>query len=30
METVDKDFTEMPFIPLDDVWERELGDLLDE
>lgn len=30
METVDKDFTEMPFIPLDDVWKRELGDLLDE
>jgi predicted ATP-grasp superfamily ATP-dependent carboligase len=24
------DFTEMTFMPLDDVWERELGDLLDE
>lgn len=24
------DFTEMAFMPLDDVWERELGDLLDE
>lgn len=23
-----KDFTETPFMPLDDVWERELGDLL--
>jgi predicted ATP-grasp superfamily ATP-dependent carboligase len=30
MEKVDKDFVETPFIPLDDVWERELGDLLDE
>jgi predicted ATP-grasp superfamily ATP-dependent carboligase len=24
-----EDFTEMPFMLLDDVWERELGDLLD-
>lgn len=24
------DFVEMPFIPLDDVWERELGDLFDD
>ncbi|MBE7552997.1 MAG: PAC2 family protein [Anaerolineales bacterium] len=24
------DFTEMPFIPLDDVWERELGDLFED
>lgn len=24
------DFTEMPFIPLDDVWERELGDLFND
>lgn len=24
-----EDFVEMPFMPLDDVWERELGDLLD-
>lgn len=23
-----KEFTETPFMPLDDVWERELGDLL--
>jgi proteasome assembly chaperone (PAC2) family protein len=23
-----RDFTETPFMPLDDVWERELGDLL--
>jgi proteasome assembly chaperone (PAC2) family protein len=30
MEKLDEDFTERPFIPLDDVWERELGDLLDE
>jgi proteasome assembly chaperone (PAC2) family protein len=25
-----KDFTEMPFMPLDDVWERELGDLFND
>jgi proteasome assembly chaperone (PAC2) family protein len=27
---VAKDFTERPFMPLDDVWARELGDLLDD
>ena len=27
---VGKDFIERPFIPLDDVWARELGDLLDD
>lgn len=25
-----KEFTETPFIPLDEVWERELGDLLND
>jgi proteasome assembly chaperone (PAC2) family protein len=25
-----RDFTETPFIPLDDVWERELGDLFND
>ena len=25
-----EEFTEQPFTPLDDVWERELGDLLDD
>jgi proteasome assembly chaperone (PAC2) family protein len=25
-----EDFTEMSFMPLDDVWERELGDLFDD
>jgi proteasome assembly chaperone (PAC2) family protein len=25
-----KDFTELSFMPLDDVWERELGDLFEE
>ena len=30
MQEVAKDFTEMPFMPLDDVWERELGDLFDD
>jgi hypothetical protein len=28
-ETLAQDFTEMPFMPLDEVWERELGDLFD-
>jgi proteasome assembly chaperone (PAC2) family protein len=28
LEALTKDFTEMPYTPLDDVWERELGDLL--
>jgi proteasome assembly chaperone (PAC2) family protein len=27
IEKLTKDFTEMPFMPLGDVWERELGDL---
>jgi proteasome assembly chaperone (PAC2) family protein len=27
MEELARDFTEMPFMPLDEVWERELGDL---
>ncbi|UCC86534.1 MAG: PAC2 family protein [Anaerolineales bacterium] len=27
MQTLASDFTELPFMPLDDVWERELGDL---
>jgi predicted ATP-grasp superfamily ATP-dependent carboligase len=28
MARLSASFEEMPFIPLDDVWERELGDLL--
>jgi len=28
MRRMAADFAEMPFMPLDDVWERELGDLL--
>jgi predicted ATP-grasp superfamily ATP-dependent carboligase len=27
LEELSSDFTEMPFMPLDEVWERELGDL---
>ena len=27
MASLASDFTEMPFMPLDEVWERELGDL---
>lgn len=27
---VSQDFTEKPFMPLDEVWERELGDLLND
>ncbi len=27
IERLGRDFTEMPFMPLDEVWERELGDL---
>jgi len=27
MEELDRAFTERSFMPLDDVWERELGDL---
>ena len=30
MEKVTQDFTEQSFIPLDDVWERELGDLFED
>ncbi len=30
MIQVDENFTERSFMPLDDVWERELGDLLDD
>ncbi|MEO0248779.1 MAG: PAC2 family protein [candidate division WOR-3 bacterium] len=27
LDRLTRDFTEMPFMPLDEVWERELGDL---
>jgi hypothetical protein len=27
MEELDRAFTERSFVPLGDVWERELGDL---
>lgn len=30
IDNMASDFTEMTFMPLDDVWERELGDLLDD
>ena len=30
LQKLDEEFTENPFMPLDDVWERELGDLLDD
>jgi len=30
MKQVDAEFTEMSFMPLDDVWTRELGDLFDD
>ncbi|HXF64858.1 MAG TPA: PAC2 family protein [Caldilineaceae bacterium] len=30
LEKLASNFTERPFMPLDDVWERELGDLFDE
>lgn len=30
LEALAQDFTERPFMPLDEVWERELGDLLDD
>jgi uncharacterized protein YoxC len=30
MAKVAEQFTENPFLPLDDVWERELGDLFGE
>jgi proteasome assembly chaperone (PAC2) family protein len=28
LEKIARDFEEMPFLPLDDMWERELGDIL--
>jgi hypothetical protein len=28
LEKVGRDFEETPFMPLDDMWERELGDIL--
>ena len=30
LEKLAENFTEHPFMPLDDVWERELGDLFDD
>ena len=30
MEKLTEDFKEISFMPLDDVWERELGDLFDD
>ena len=30
LEKLTANFTERPFMPLDDVWERELGDLFDD
>ena len=30
LQKLDEEFKENPFMPLDDVWERELGDLLDD
>lgn len=30
LQKLEEEFTENPFMPLDDVWERELGDLLDD
>ena len=30
LQKLDEEFTENSFMPLDDVWERELGDLLDD
>jgi predicted ATP-grasp superfamily ATP-dependent carboligase len=30
LDKVAEEFTEMPFMPLDDVWERELGDLFED
>ncbi|MEW5960652.1 MAG: PAC2 family protein [Chloroflexota bacterium] len=30
LKQITEEFTEMPFIPLDEVWERELGDLLED
>ena len=30
MEAISERFSEQSFMPLDDVWERELGDLFDD
>jgi hypothetical protein len=30
LEKLAEEFTETPFMPLDDVWERELGDLFED
>lgn len=30
LDKLTQDFTEMPFVPLGDVWERELGDLFED
>jgi proteasome assembly chaperone (PAC2) family protein len=30
IDSLTSDFVELPFSPLDDVWERELGDILDD
>ena len=30
MDKVGEEFIEMTFMPLDDVWERELGNLFDD
>jgi hypothetical protein len=30
LQEIANDFVEQPFMPLDDVWERELGDLIDD
>jgi len=30
MEMLARDFVEMPFMPLGEVWERELGDLFED
>jgi hypothetical protein len=30
LEQLTKDFTEMPFMPLDDVWKEELDDIFKE
>jgi proteasome assembly chaperone (PAC2) family protein len=30
IDNLTSDFVELPFSPLDDVWERELGDILDD
>ncbi len=30
LDKIGRDFEEMPFMPLDDMWERELGDLFED